>query len=150
MGHKMSNPSKIMYFAYGSNMCIRQMNERCPNNSKIGIGQLSGYRWIISTRGYANVVKSSNDDVWGVIFKISIQDEAKLDGYEGVSTKCYLKENLDILIDRRIKNCLTYVDPITEIGIPSYTYSNTINEGILDSKLPEEYVEKYLRPKITL
>jgi len=139
-----------MYFAYGSNMCIRQMNERCPNNSKIGIAQLSGYRWIISTRGYANVVKSSNDDVWGVIYEISIQDEAKLDGYEGVSTKCYLKENLDILIDRRIKNCLTYVDPITEIGIPSYTYSNTINEGILDSKLPEEYVEKYLRPKITL
>ena len=146
----MSNPSKIMYFAYGSNMCIRQMNERCPNNSKIGIAQLSGYRWIISTRGYANVVKSSNDDVWGVIYEISIQDEAKLDGYEGVSTKCYLKENLDILIDRGIKNCLTYVDPITEIGIPSYTYSNTINEGILDSKLPEEYVEKYLRPKITL
>tara|TARA_B110000438_G_scaffold244078_1_gene244392 strand:- start:513 stop:893 length:381 start_codon:yes stop_codon:yes gene_type:complete len=126
------------------------MNERCPNNSKIGIAQLSGYRWIISTRGYANVVKSSNDDVWGVIYEISIQDEAKLDGYEGVSTKCYLKENLDILIDRGIKNCLTYVDPITEIGIPSYTYSNTINEGILDSKLPEEYVEKYLRPKITL
>jgi len=126
------------------------MNDRCLNNSKIGIGQLSGYRWIISTRGYANVVKSSNDDVWGVIYEISIQDEAKLDGYEGVSTKCYLKENLDILIDRRIKNCLTYVDPITEIGIPSYTYSNTINEGILDSKLPEEYVEKYLRPKITL
>ena len=150
MGHKMSNPSKIMYFAYGSNMCIRQMNDRCPNNSKIGIGQLSGYRWIISTRGYANVVKSSNDDVWGVIYEISIQDEAKLDGYEGVSTKCYLKENLDILIDRRIKNCLTYVDSITEVGIPSYTYSNTINEGILDSKLPEEYVEKYLRPKITL
>ena len=146
----MSNPSKIMYFAYGSNMCIRQMNERCPNNSKIGIAQLSGYRWIISTRGYANVVKSSNDDVWGVIYEISIQDEAKLDGYEGVSTKCYLKENLDILIDSGIKNCLTYVDPITEIGIPSYTYSNTINEGILDSKLPEEYVEKYLRPKITL
>jgi gamma-glutamylcyclotransferase len=139
-----------MYFAYGSNMCIRQMNDRCPNNSKIGIGQLSGYRWIISTRGYANVVKSSNDDVWGVIYEISIQDEAKLDVYEGVSRKCYLKENLDILIDRRIKNCLTYVDPITEVGIPSYTYSNTINEGILDSKLPEEYVEKYLRPKITL
>jgi gamma-glutamylcyclotransferase (GGCT)/AIG2-like uncharacterized protein YtfP len=126
------------------------MNDRCPNNSKIGIGQLSGYRWIISTRGYANVVKSSNDDVWGVIYEISIQDEAKLDVYEGVSRKCYLKENLDILIDRRIKNCLTYVDPITEVGIPSYTYSNTINEGILDSKLPEEYVEKYLRPKITL
>ena len=94
----MSNPSKIMYFAYGSNLCIRQMDNRCPSNSKIGIGKLQGYRWIITQRGYANVVKSSNDDVWGVIYEISILDEEKLDVYEGVSTKCYYKDNLEILI----------------------------------------------------
>jgi len=146
----MNNPSKIMYFAYGSNLCIRQMDNRCPSNSKIGIGQLSGYKWIISARGYANVVKSSNDDVWGVIYEISMLDEEKLDVYEGVSTKCYLKDNLEILIDDRIENCLTYVDPVTDIGIPTSTYANVINEGLLDSKLPEQYVEKYLKPKITL
>ena len=139
-----------MYFAYGSNLCIRQMNNRCPNNSKIGIGRLLGHRWIISKRGYANVVKSSDDDVWGVIYGISTPDEKKLDVCEGVSTKCYLKENLGILIDDRIENCLTYVDPTTEEGIPTSRYANTINEGLLDSKLPEQYVEKYLRPKITL
>ena len=139
-----------MYFAYGSNLCIRQMDNRCPSNSKIGIGKLQGYRWIISARGYANVVKSSNDDVWGVIYEISMLDEEKLDVYEGVSTKCYVKENLDILIDGKIQNCLTYVDPTTEEGVPTSTYANTINEGLCDSKLPEEYVEKHLRPKITL
>ena len=127
----MSNPSKIMYFAYGSNLCIRQMDNRCPSNSKIGIGKLQGYRWIITQRGYANVVKSSNDDVWGVIYEISIIDEEKLDVYEGVSTKCYFKDNLEIFIDDRIENCLTYVDPVTDIGIPTSTYANVINEGPL-------------------
>ena len=132
----MSEILKILYFAYGSNLCIRQMNDRCPNNSKMGMGKLKGHRWIISKRGYANVVKSS--------------DEEKLDVCEGVSTKCYLKENLEIVMDGRIQNCLTYVDPTTEEGVPSSTYANIINEGLCDSKLPEKYVEKYLRPKITL
>ena len=79
-----------------------------------------------------------------------MSDEDKLDVYEGVSKKCYVKENLDILIDGKIQNCLTYVDPTTEEGVPTSTYANTIDEGLCDSKLPEEYVEKHLRPKITL
>ena len=57
-------------------------------------------------------------------------------------------EKKEILIDDRIENCLTYVDPVTEEGIPTSTYANTINEGLLDSNLPQEYVEKYLKPKI--
>ena len=146
----MSEILKRLYFAYGSNLCIRQMNDRCPNNSKIGTGKLKGHRWIITKRGYANVVKSSDEDVWGIIYEISMSDEDKLDVYEGVSRKCYVKENLDILIDGKIQNCLTYVDPTTEEGVPTSTYANVINEGLLDSKLPEEYVEKYLKPKITL
>ena len=146
----MSEILKRLYFAYGSNLCIRQMNDRCPNNSKIGTGKLKGHRWIITKRGYANVVKSSDEDVWGIIYEISMSDEDKLDVYEGVSRKCYVKENLDILIDGKIQNCLTYVDPTTEEGVPTSTYANTIDEGLCDSKLPEEYVEKHLRPKITL
>ena len=146
----MNNPSKIMYFAYGSNLCIRQMNNRCPNNSKIGMGKLKGHRWIITKRGYANVIKSSDEDVWGIIYQISMSDKEKLDVYEGVSKKCYVKENLDILIDGKIQNCLTYVDPVTDIGIPTSTYANVINESLCDSKLPQEYVEKYLKPKIVL
>jgi len=146
----MSKTSQTTYFAYGSNLCIRQMNKRCPNNLKMGIGRLQGHRWIITNRGYANIVKSFDDEVWGVIYVISMQDEKKLDAYEGVETKCYKKENLEILIDGRIQNCLTYVDPITIEGIPTFTYANTINEGLSDSKLPEEYVKKYLMTKITL
>ena len=86
---------------------------------------------LLLKRGYANVVKSSDNDVWGVIYEISMLDEEKLDVYEGVSTKCYLKDNLEILIDGKIENCLTYVDPVTkalEFQLP--TYANIINEGL--------------------
>ena len=144
----MSQTTDSMYFAYGSNLCIRQMNERCQDNVKVGMGILCGYKWIITKRGYANVVKSLDDDVWGIIYKISSKDEKELDMYEGVKKKCYTKENLEISIDGKIHNCLTYVDPITNEGIPTITYISTINEGLSDSKLPEEYIEKYLSSKI--
>ena len=138
-----------MYFAYGSNLSVRQMNKRCPDNMKIGTGVLQGYRWIITKRGFENVVKSI-DDVWGEIYKISSKDEDELDICEGVKRGSYTKEYFQISINGKSHKCLTYVDPITKEGIPDATYISTINEGLSDSKLPEEYVEKYLRPKIPL
>lgn len=46
------------YFAYGSNLRDAQMAARCPDSRKIGLARLRGYRWIITTRGYANIVES--------------------------------------------------------------------------------------------
>jgi hypothetical protein len=51
------------YFAYGSNMWDQQMKERCPESHKLGTARLAGYRWIISARGYANVLRSENNHV---------------------------------------------------------------------------------------
>ena len=60
-----------LYCAYGSNMWSVQMEERCSPSKKVGVARLLDYRWIISARGYANVVKSMNDYVEGVLFEIS-------------------------------------------------------------------------------
>ncbi|RDL35344.1 uncharacterized protein BP5553_07275 [Venustampulla echinocandica] len=46
-----------LYFAYGSNLSLTQMSQRCPSSPYYGLGKLPGYRWIIGERGYANVVK---------------------------------------------------------------------------------------------
>ena len=45
-----------LYFAYGSNMWQAQMRTRCPQSLLLGPATLHGYRWIINTRGYANIV----------------------------------------------------------------------------------------------
>ncbi|TGO66710.1 hypothetical protein BELL_0938g00010 [Botrytis elliptica] len=56
----MSTPStpspQTLYFAYGSNLSLKQMKTRCPDSTYVGTGVLQNYRWIVNQRGYANIV----------------------------------------------------------------------------------------------
>ncbi|KAL7934456.1 hypothetical protein V8C35DRAFT_300941 [Trichoderma chlorosporum] len=56
------NRSEILYFAYGSNLSTEQMRQRCPYSTAVGLGKVTGWRWIINTRGYANIVKEGEDE----------------------------------------------------------------------------------------
>ena len=133
------------YFAYGSNMWNDQMNRRCPQNKKIGIARLPGYRWIISNRGYANVVKSEEHTVEGVLFEISDTDEAALDGYEGVASGSYAKAEIQVLSGDKSLPALVYVDPVTTEGTPPAEYVQRINAALADAGLTAEYVDGQVR-----
>ena len=148
----MSKISDSLYFAYGSNLSFAQMDSRCPDNTQMGIGTLHGYRWIISSRGYANVVKSDSDYVMGRIYKINKRDEDNLDEKEGYNSvpSCYDKEILPIIADGVSCNCFVYVDPVIQEGPPKNEYIDRINLGLVDSEFPTAYVEKYIRNKIPL
>ena len=148
----MSKITDSLYFAYGSNLSFAQMDSRCHENTRMGIGILYGYRWIISSRGYANVVKSDPDYVMGRIYKINKRDEESLDKKEGFNSvpSCYDKETLSIITDGVSCNCFVYVDPVVQEGPPKNEYIDRINLGLVDSRFPDEYVEKYIRSKIPL
>jgi len=148
----MSETTERLHFAYGSNLSFAQMDSRCPDNTQMGIGTLHGYRWIISSRGYANVVKSDSDYVMGRIYKINKRDEDRLDKKEGYNSipSCYDKEILPIIADGVSCDCFVYVDPVIQEGPPKNEYIDKINAGLVDSKFPDEYVEKYIRNKIPL
>ncbi len=87
----MSTPPTT-YFGYGSNLWKHQMVKRCPTSEYLGVARLSGYRWIINERGYANVVEmagnktegETKDVVWGLVYKLQREDEQGLDKNEGV------------------------------------------------------------------
>ena len=134
-----------LYFAYGSNMCQEQMDKRCPGHRMVGGGVLRRYRWIISARGYANVVKSPTDAVYGVIYEISTTDEERLDRYEGVKSGSYARKHLDVEVNGSPEICLVYVDPVTDEGVPGKEYIDRINRGIEDARLPQKYVEESIR-----
>ncbi len=121
------------------------MKDRCPQHRLVGYGILKGHRWIITTRGYANVVKSSSDEVHGLVYEISESDEKSLDELEGVQIGHYRKEMLKIDIGGDRKECLVYVDPVQKEGKPKKEYIGRINKGISDSKLPPEYIDRYIR-----
>jgi gamma-glutamylcyclotransferase (GGCT)/AIG2-like uncharacterized protein YtfP len=136
----------MLYFAYGSNLWRHQMIERCPEHREIGAGNLAGWRWIITTRGYASIVVSEGYYVLGIVYELSESDVRNLDRFEGVAKGAYRKETLAVDVDGRGLNCLVYIDPVTEEGQPREEYITRINNGIRDAGFPDEYITRSLRP----
>jgi len=92
--HLTTSKTGTFYFAFGSNLSPSQMSLRLhhsPRSSEpVGIARLDSHAWIICERGYANVVSlplsntaSDENTVWGVLYNMSPEDEARLDLYEG-------------------------------------------------------------------
>lgn len=133
------------YFAYGSNLWVAQMDDRCPGNRKIGGGFLRGYRWIINSHGYATIVAAAQEVVYGVVYTLTIEDERSLDEYEEVAAGLYLKCDCRVSLADRDVNCLVYIDPVTREGLPDADYIARINAGLRDACLPEEYVDHFIR-----
>ncbi|KAF9782789.1 hypothetical protein BJ322DRAFT_1072619 [Thelephora terrestris] len=139
------------YFGYGSNLWIDQMNRRCPDNKLVGLGILRGWKWIINNRGYANVVRSPEDLVYGLVYELGPTDEATLDQIES----SYSKHTAGIELQSEdhkegpVVKGLVYVDEkrIDEAA-PREEYIHRMNRGIDDAikkGLPKWYIDKYLR-----
>ncbi|KAF7440626.1 hypothetical protein PC9H_000972 [Pleurotus ostreatus] len=147
----------VLYFGYGSNMWLEQMERRCPQSTYVGIAILEGWRWMINERGYANVVPSAEDHVYGLVYKLSEEDEKSLDVYEGVPLD-YIKKFMAVkqsgsapLLNKEF-NTLVYVDEIRlHDDLPRTEYIYRMNMAIRDALkegVPPEYMDKYLRPFI--
>jgi gamma-glutamylcyclotransferase len=143
-------PPYKLYFAYGSNLWLKQMKDRCPSSKKVGTGILHSYKWGINPRRYANVCPSSSHVVYGIVYTLSSFDEAELDCREGVSLGYYEKKDLDVELLSTEKEastirCLVYIDPKGLFG-PSGEYIDRINSGLKDANLPKEWVQQNIRP----
>ena len=71
----------MYYFAYGSNMNIKQMSHRCPGAVPIGPAVLMGY--VLAERRYADIEKRNGALVNGLLWEISDNNLYALDCYEG-------------------------------------------------------------------
>jgi gamma-glutamylcyclotransferase len=91
---------RTYYFAYGSNLRLKQMARRCPNSRYIGRARLSNYRWQINQRGFANVVWSKGYWVEGLVYELEGDDEDRLDKSEGVSKESYSKTYKSLMLHR--------------------------------------------------
>ena len=130
------------------------MTRRCPESKFIGLGILRGWKWFINNRGYANVVRSPEDLVYGLVYEISPSDEASLDRSEGVPW-AYIKETMEIELQlavsgkKSLVQSLVYVDEKrVEEGKPWEEYIHRMNMGIDDAAargLPRWYIDKYIR-----
>ena len=88
-----------LYFAYGSNINLDQMDRRCPNAQVVGPVVLENYKLLFrsNTRnaGVATIRPHKGRKVHGLLWKITPECEKSLDIYEGYP-RLYEKEDVTV------------------------------------------------------
>lgn len=122
-----------LYFAYGSNLNITQMQLRCPGAKRIAPGTLNGYS--LEFRRVLTIVPGGS--VQGGIWNITKRCEAALDAYEGVQAGLYRKEYVTVISDQgtEYSNVLVYIMEDGFVGPPSDFYLRTCILGLKDWNL---------------
>ncbi len=88
--------SRVLYFAYGSNLDPEQMASRCPSARAAFPAQLADHRLdftYFSTRwsgGSADVVRHFGESVWGIVYELDPADLPRLDRFEGGYRRVFL------------------------------------------------------------
>ncbi len=79
-----------LYFAYGSNLDVAQMQHRCAEAVQlVAPGCLRGYTLAFNAYssswggGVADVVVAPQHEVWGLVYEVSMAGLERLDIYEG-------------------------------------------------------------------
>ncbi|RGD18621.1 gamma-glutamylcyclotransferase [Subdoligranulum sp. AM23-21AC] len=91
--------SEKLYFAYGSNMNLEQMEFRCPDAETVGVVRADNYRLTFCGNGgyagVATILPQPGSFVEGILWRISATDEKHLDFYEGYP-RLYGKEPIEV------------------------------------------------------
>lgn len=138
----------MLYFAYGSNMDVAQMKERCPESRLIGKASLAGYRLTFDKGspswggGVADIVKDGNSQVWGLIYEVSEEDLKALDRYEG-HPNFYRRVEITINDAQGKKQKAIAYEVVSKESFipPSPRYLNIIKAAAKTYNFPKDYQE---------
>lgn len=84
---------KKYYIAYGSNLSVEQMAQRCPDARIVGQAVLED--WELAFHGCATILPNKGKNTPVLVWEISAGDEKNLDIYEGFP-HYYRKENMTV------------------------------------------------------
>ena len=133
------------YLAYGSNLNLRQMAQRCPTAKVVGTTYLENYELLF--RGphgcaVATVEPCKDSKVPVMIWEIQDRDEHALDIYEGYP-RLYTKETVKVKLGRKSVEVMMYV--MTEgrpLALPSAYYYATILHGYKTAKFDKTFLDE--------
>jgi phage replication-related protein YjqB (UPF0714/DUF867 family) len=128
------------YFAYGSNLCVRQMAQRCPDAADPRPALLSDHDWLINQRGVATVEPFTGSQVHGVLWQVSDHDLATLDSAEGVPVR-YRRDRLTVYTKNGLSPAWVYIDPRVTPGPPRPGYLPRIIDGAVEHGLPQRWID---------
>ena len=131
--------NEVFCIAYGSNLDEARMKKRCPSAEVFGTSVIGGYRLLFKqsmTGAYATIEQDANSCVPVVIYRITAEDELKLDRFEGYP-KYYYKRDFLLpvwgLNGRKKKlrrNCIGYIlHEYRMLGEPCEDYFDLLDRG---------------------
>ena len=131
-----------LYFAYGSNINLDQMAQRCPDAQVVGPVTLENYELLfhgnLRGTGVATIAPMEGSTVHGLLWNITPECERALDHYEGYP-HLYEKELVTVR-DRKGQEHTVMAYVMTELckepSIPSFYYYGGILEGYRQHGLP--------------
>ena len=137
---------KLSYFAYGSNMLSRRLQNRVPSASNPRPVYLNGYRIIFHKKGSydasgkCGIIKtgSGSDQVYGAVFDMHENERDTLDVAEGLGNG-YELENVRVntVSDQVNIMAFTYVPTIMDESLkPFHWYKDLVIAGAYEQNLP--------------
>ena len=127
-----------LYFAYGSNINLGQMEYRCPDASVVGPVTLENYELLFRegrTGSYLTIEPKEGASVPVAAWSVTAEDEAALDRYEGYPGLYYKKELTLPIRDVRTgevrrRSAFVYImHEDRRPGLPSASYMEACAEG---------------------
>jgi gamma-glutamylcyclotransferase len=145
----------MLYFAYGSNMCLPRMNAEVPRAHFFDVGEILGYKIefhaISHKDGSAKISIIPTEDpeevVYGVIYEIDPRDKHILDREEGLGAG-FREVSIKILRplgDIFVFTYETNTDNMNSDLKPFSWYKDLIIAGAIQQGLPSDYVDMFRR-----
>ncbi len=147
---------EVVYFAYGSNLCLRRMRERVPSVHRIGTASLPGYalKWhkrSVDGSGKCSIAPADHDSpgVHGVLYSFPDQEKPHLDAVEGLGDG-YDEVRVRVEGPSGPRLATTYIAASSHVDsalIPYSWYHALVIDGANRAGLPPEYVRGMERVK---
>ena len=135
---------ETLYFAYGSNIDLKQMARRCPAAQVVGPGILENYELAFRGSGFATIMPKEGSVVHGLLWSITPLCEQALDRYEGYP-RHYTKEPVSVrTADGAAVSAMVYImaEPLCrQPALPSETYYGIIRRGFKENHLSVSSLE---------
>lgn len=128
------------YFAYGSNLCVYQMSQRCPDAYDPQPALLSDHGWLINQRGVATIQPQTGCGVHGVLWWVSHCDLASLDSAEGVPVR-YRREQRTVHTTGGPSPAWVYIDYRVNPGPARPGYLEHVIDGARQQRLPPHWID---------
>ena len=133
-----------LYFAYGSNINLEQMERRCPDACIVGPVALENYELLFRRGGFATITPCEGGKVHGLLWSLTPECERSLDMYEGYP-RFYDKRTVTVRdgLGREL-SVMAYImdERFREPMLPSAAYYNGILEGYKRNGLPVTALKK--------